>query len=48
MNVDGLWFLQGNDFYCYNTKTGLVKEINENDAEWNVPYAVYKGGLEDA
>lgn len=48
MNVDGLWFLQGNDFYCYNTKTGLVKEINENDAEWNVSYAVYKDGLEDA
>ena len=47
MNVDGFWFLQGNDFYCYNTETGLVKEINENDTEWNVAYAVYKDGLED-
>lgn len=48
MNVGERWFLQGNGFYCYNMKTGLVKEINENDAEWNVSYAVYKDGLEDA
>ena len=47
MNVGEHWFLEGNRVFCYNEKTDFVMEIDRNDPEWNICFAICKVGLED-
>ncbi len=45
-NMDYLWFMAADSYYCYDEKTGVVKEIDRNDSEWNVSNAIWQDGLD--
>lgn len=47
LNIGELWFIKSKHYYCYDEKTNSVKEIDKDDREWNICYAVCEGGLED-
>ena len=47
MHVGPYWYLQKESYYCYNQEKREIKEITENDPEWNIAYALSPWGVEE-
>lgn len=46
-HIGDLWYIQAGSIYCYNEKTEELKDINKNDPEYNMYFAISKIELED-